>query len=412
MAKLAVFPAQRIKCRIKWRTGTMPQTCSEAENANNFSCGPCLRMAAGPLSCAGAACTEAEFSLSGVCCEPAEYVPSSCAQGSFLECQSTGSDSHFRCNLCPAGYFKDTTFPSDCTECPAGKYSGTLGESSCKNCGLGKYKPATWSGENKLCLDCLTGAKGVRGTMPEGSTQVCDSTHTDNCLCEPYTKSSHTFAEVADCPASLCPGQCPPGRYDSYDRSFCALCPNSEIEKRIDTSNSGYCNIADVTQVYCLDCDPGKFGTGQGACEDCSPGRYSSADKTECIPCPAGKWSDDVAANSETVCKACVAGRYSSQRGANALEYCLQCGPGKYMTDEAGDHESKCIPCPAGFVSHPDNYQMTTTGHSTGLRTNPCEKCDPGKYMDEIGYTGHSNSVTGEVFLETSCKDCPAGFFH
>jgi hypothetical protein len=156
---------------------------------------------------------------------------------------------------CPAGQYRQTTFPtcdpsqpsgtacSNCYNCPAGKFSavgGSLTVSSCTDCPAGKY----------------SGYPGVSACME----------------CQSGTYSSATAATVV---------------------STCLVCPantNSDVGSLAVTSclcNMGYAGPAGGPCIIAV-CNAGYTGPDGGTCSACAAGTYKIASgSAACSSCPA-----------------------------------------------------------------------------------------------------------------------------
>ena len=116
----------------------------------------------------------------------------------------------------------------------------------------------------------------------------------------------------------------------------------------------------------------------------------SATEETECVPCPAGFYSDD---SDEEACIPCPAGTYAPSTGHSS---CLTCSSGYDTKGVSG--ATACSICPAGTFS-------PTMG------TPQCELCPLGMYADDEGFTeclscdtSQYSSVAGSVIC-LSCAD-------
>jgi len=128
--------------------------------------------------------------------------------------------------------------------------------------------------------------------------------------------------------------QCAKGYYHSTN-SGCRACAAGKIQ----SSNGG---------TSCNSCPAGKKSNGEPRtqCSSCEPGSYTSGAGSgdECIPCPAGKYTD-VGAWGQTACTSCGKGKYQPDTGAKGAALCLDCPVGKYT---ASTTASSCSTCPSG----------------------------------------------------------------
>jgi len=62
----------------------------------------------------------------------------------------------------------------------------------------------------------------------------------------------------------------------------------------------------------------------------------------ECIPCPPGRFREDVKGRSLDGCSKCPAGTYNSKNGSSTIRDCLRCPAGTF-TNEPGSENCICI---------------------------------------------------------------------
>ena len=106
----------------------------------------------------------------------------------------------------------------------------------------------------------------------------------------------------------------------------------------------------------------GGTGGGQPPPVVCQPGTYL-ANSTNCLPCPAGSFSNS---NNSANCDACPPGLISSQSGSSS---CTPCPAGKYSSLSGS---TACAVCPPGLFSSTDG-------------SNSCTPCAVGTFTSEPG---------------------------
>ena len=139
--------------------------------------------------------------------------------------------------------------------------------------------------------------------------------------------------------------------------------------------NNGTCKIAPA----------GSYADG-GELIECEPGTYSSMGASECIACPAGRYS-----YNRIGCNVCPVGTYAAQEGSPS---CTPCPEGMYAKTHG---HTSCTVCPAG------NYSNSPTR---------CDSCPPGTYSAQDGSTSCATCPDGTYtpnYGNTSCRTCPAG---
>jgi len=102
-------------------------------------------------------------------------------------------------------------------------------------------------------------------------------------------------------------------------------------------------------------------------------------------PCPEGTYASRELLSSSG-CVPCPRGRFSPQIGAETPEECLLCEPGRYS---ATPGQTSCDPCPAGRY-----------GESFGLGTFSCSgSCPTGTFSRQLGLDNRRG-----------CRPCPRGY--
>ena len=136
----------------------------------------------------------------------------------------------------------------------------------------------------------------------------------------------------------------------------------------------------------CVPCVAGKYSddVGMTACLDCDPGHGSDEGATECTECEAGQ-----ASGGGEACTACSAGTFAADAGAST---CDPCESGTF----SGESATECEPCEAGHVS--------------GDEASECEPCLAGTYADTDTWLCaecEDGTISGEA--ATECEPCASG---
>ena len=121
--------------------------------------------------------------------------------------------------------------------------------------------------------------------------------------------------------------------------------------------------------------DPTYISSIECHSKSCVEGTYNSSGS--CLPCDAGKYSDQTAQPS---CKDCPKGKYGDLDG---LSVCHDCGTGKYNEQTA---QPSCKDCDAG------KYNEQVGQESTG-----CKNCDVTKTTLNPGSSNASDCKTGTI---------------
>eukprot|EP01047_Picozoa_sp_COSAG01_P017230 COSAG01_NODE_908_length_12794_cov_119.794171_2_plen_1484_part_00 len=162
--------------------------------------------------------------------------------------------------------------------------------------------------------------------------------------------------------------------WNLVDGSACAVCQLGQYDHDADAA------------TQCISCPAGRFSnlTGATSCDVCRPGTYAPAASTgasNCTACHPGQYDHD--ADAATPCISCPAGRFSSRSGA-ATSCGGVCQPGTYAP-AASTRASNCTAC------HPGQYD-----HDADAAT-PCISCPAGRF----------SSLSGA----TSCGVCQSGTY-
>ena len=386
----------------------------------------------GGLICYGATlrvrATIRVFGLQPSCmsCRAGEFKPSTenenctlCSKNSYTV--ERGSTLRTEC-LCNAGYSGQDG--AACSACVPGLYKSTQGNASCIACVAGKFSPSSAADREASCQNC-----SAHSTSSAGDTQcLCNTGYTGvfnsakGCqACEVGTfKAANGSAGCSDCPA---------GKYSSFiaagTESSCAACPAGSNSPAASWAadkclcNVGYTLGLNVVDFLCLPCPPGtyKHVNGTGFCVQCVAGKYSeeiAADSADtCLNCSAYSYSGEGSArclcdkgytgvlDSLEVamgCRACPAGTFKEVNGSAA---CRLCDAGKFSELVAADVNSTCRACPSSHsLSSPGSSSVDlcvcNVGYA-GPNGGDCTGCAPGTYKNVNG--------------SSKCMKCTAGTF-
>lgn len=248
--------------------------------------------------------------------------------------------------------------------CQAGKYVVWPGNRGCRNCQAGRYQSSddvTWN----FCLECL------------------QEIHS--------RKAKDTNVGYSSVGASSCSASCPANTY--HERQAC-----------VDTcSNGRYVSVDSNGGKHCKQCYHGMYldqSLEQPECKHCTAGKYSNDQRTVCVNCAAGYYTEQVAIERADLCssapaRACAAGKYSETEGATSEDVCVYCPVGKY---QSGIGMSACNDCyeekTTGVPSGATRCDIDCPNNGYSIIDGYCTKCPEGKYL---------NASNGD----TACKDCP-----
>jgi alpha-tubulin suppressor-like RCC1 family protein len=353
------------------------------------SIGSCIECGSGKLSFDGTTCQEGcpsgyrlgqyywyGNSLRCIACLPGEYGNSSeclsCAAGRYSDTQGQSS-----CQQCPVGKVSSET-KTECTKCPPGKVP-SLDASECTSCVAGYFREGP-------DLDCSLCPRG-RFSRQAGATEC------QNC----------TVGRYADTWGSPVCDYCPGGKYGTTEEAKssedgCASCSVGHFSfigstKCRPSPPGSYVNITGANDS--VPCPAGRYQEqeGQTGCNIAKAGRYASRGSAVSILCSAGTFSRIPAAPSKLSCQACPLGKHSIMNRTS----CLSCERGSYSEDSAGS--TVCLPCPRGKY-------LDRAGGNSSLS---CLSCPPGTYGDKDRLAECSSCPTGQVQPQggqISCIDC------
>ena len=124
--------------------------------------------------------------------------------------------------------------------------------------------------------------------------------------------------------------------------------------------------------LFCTECPQGHFSLSGKACGSCASGSNPTTDKTGCLPCDAGKYSNDIFISDVSQCMACPEGSYSEVSGLDSREKCVKCPPGTHSSVNGANNSATCVTCPAGRFA--DDYGLSF-----------CASCDEDGFFCEKG---------------------------
>lgn len=172
-----------------------------------------------------------------------------------------------------------------------------------------------------------------------------------------------TKPDCVTCPAGfICPvagirddpTECPVGFYCPEGSIAPISCPDGTIGDALGLESIDGCIPVDAP------CEAGTFGDN---CDTCPSGNYCPGADSDPIPCPAGRYFDQIGAQSLAWCFFCPAGTYCPTEGSISPIEC----PKNTFTDSVGAIE--CTSCPPGFITY-------FTGTADALDCAPAPACD------------------------------------
>ena len=263
---------------------------------------------------------------------------------------------------------------------------------SCNECAAGKY--GTGAGAFK-CDACDVGLFGDESKQISMSAcKTCDS------------------GRIAALPGSTVCELCPAGKYlkdttgavDLHDQLLdckeCAISKYNPFQGHSSECFECLSAKAPATKV-CEGCAPGKFKVvvtnAESRCDDCEVGYYTyDRDLDACVKCPEG--FHGLTSRPFARCEACKRGTFG-------------------VRDAAISEETGCQKCEAGRF----NDDIGLAGSSSSDTSVPCNGCPKGKWSAQIGNTKeaaciscstglHGSTILGSA-SNTSCQKCEAGLF-
>ena len=294
-----------------------------------------------------------------------------CVPG-FVNVRTSGTSGHnllSQCDPCPVGQFNPVYDVTECQLCPADTFltaTASTAESDCQPCTNESFS-SEGSDAHTDCL-CNSGYEGV----PGGPCEAC---------------SPGFYRDITeDNTTDICEA-CPGGTYNALvaasARVLCLACPTAT------DSASGSGSLSSCV------CDPGFFAADRSSLHDCAAcgnGTFQpSANSSACELCPAGKFSEHLAAVSSDVCQQCVDGFYNTVLGSSA---CAPC-PGNTWQNlsRTSTHAFVCSSCPANS-QHALEAQTDIEAcrcdagfaeYDTGSSSYHCKPCLAGHYCPGDG---------------------------
>jgi hypothetical protein len=410
-------------------------------------------------------------------------IADGCEACELLSYQDVVGQASCKADVCGAGTYAASTNPtgattkSGCANCPAGTYSSLSGlskETDCSACPTGKYSVNAGQTSVVACTSCAIGRKGT--TDGQSSEDAgCE-------YCVPGTSYQDQSGQVS-CKASVCgKGQYAEGTATDTSPSkatTCANCPSGRFSGVSGLKNAGECNKCPTGRFgassglervdQCTMCPVGKRGKTAGqasfatGCEDCEVGRgyqdfpgqvsckpdvcpegsYASSTstdarvKTQCAPCPTGRYSGVTGLTDEDGCNKCAIGRYTSQTGQTAAAGCSLCPAGRRGTadgqasvaagcelckagysfqDEEGQVSCKIATCAAGKYATAGDYNYLYASSPTTNTTNTTTSSNISASVSSNSSTGSGGGINGtgnggiaDVTRPADCSPCPGG---
>lgn len=176
---------------------------------------------------------------------------------------------------------------------------------------------------------------------------------------------------------------CAAGRFTNATSGAteCLDCPAAKYSPEAESWNCTWCEAGRYVKT-----------TGNDDCLDCSVGTYSDKGALTCTNCPTGKAAEQEAS---TRCTACARGRYAASTGQRK---CFGCPEGHFGNDTGS---STCTACAAG----------TFAGNTSMVA---CDDCTTGTYSGSTGATSCQACVAGYFINETGssyCRACETGYY-
>ena len=274
---------------------------------------------------------------------------SSCPANSFAPAGSSSLDS---CT-CNAGFYG--TGPTGCTQCPANSYcpAGSTAHTPCTTNALSPAQSASytactcdrgWVGvANAVCTVCPVGSwcwTGQSTQCPAQSTSIAGMSWQGNCTCNAgyYSADIQTSGVCTAC----IPGQyCPAGAKQTLSCAAGYYCPNATVQ--LGCQQGTFCPSGSSATSPCQTCQ-------SNSAQNVSFPTLSKTDVSTCS-CNAGYFTNGVSTpTTQLQCLQCDAGTYGTAIGATASP-CLPCAAGTFSTALLLNTASNCIPCTAGTFS-------------------------------------------------------------
>lgn len=128
-----------------------------------------------------------------------------------------------------------------------------------------------------------------------------------------------------------------------------------------DYCPAGFISDLDSGSTSCSACPQGKYSGISGVDYYYSFGYGQSPDNSECLDCPAGRFTSSTV--SYACDQVCPAGTYSSTKGSSSVSDCVACPTGKFNS-EVGQSACKST-CGAGYYYDFEPFSATTCSSLT-----------------------------------------------
>jgi len=261
------------------------------------------------------------------------------------------------CNLCPDGYFGNTSglANSSCSgQCTKGHFC-EAGTADPEPCPVGTRMPALGAASSKSCIPCAPGQHQPLAGEEECLPCAAGSFSPDVGLaaCDPCPRGG--YCGEAGAATRMVWEPCLAGSFNpangSNSSAACELCPAGTASATRGAESSETCSpcrpgtvAATAGRAECASCEPGTFSVaGSDSCSECAAGTYAAnPGQGECVPCPHPLSS----VNGSTTCSFCMANFYLRNTSAD---------PGDMFTSPT----EFCKPCPPD-ADCPDNTTLSS----------------------------------------------------
>ncbi|XP_062816991.1 zonadhesin isoform X2 [Anolis carolinensis] len=394
---------------------------------------------------------------SGYYCLEGSVAPMACKKGTYQS--EEGKES---CDLCPAGFFCDTSNESAAIQVPVPCFPGHFclpgTESGMEHpCPKGTYRPKAGAAKESDCEPCPAGmyCSSLGLSQPTGLCHqgyFCTKGAANPTPIRHRVNASIVLLMGNDiCPSGhFCPNgtgfpvPCPPGSFSPSlglkAEPECLPCPAGLYCRQSgmsDLSQMAPCNEGYVCLegnsapcphdgIHGYRCPRGfHCPEGTGLEIPCEPGMFSPmVGASTCLPCPAGTACKDAGTVEPLSCPRgyycplqtaipfpCPAGTLNTLEGALSLNACKPCPVGSYCTGHANwEPDGMCSPgyyCAGGA---PDAVPQSTPEFPLN---GPCPRghyCPEGTRSPVACPVGTLNNSTGGSSPDC-CVPCYPGFF-
>ncbi|CDW74865.1 cast multi-domain protein [Stylonychia lemnae] len=344
----------------------------------------------------------------GKYCPEGSFVPIACPIGTYNDQFTQTSDA--ACKACPVGYqctvLGAETYDSICPigfycpgdnqviPCPIGYYCPAKSDDPLK-CPSGYYQP---NPQQSSCLSCPT---GFYCPQTPNATQALTCPKGFYCpvrTLDPVACGTGTFNPFLGQDSVLDCLSCTEGQY----------CQGSSLTAPTGQCNAGYyCR----EKAYQITPDEAENGKDYGQCK---PGYYCPAGSGSMTPCPIGTINDNLGSTTISDCIPCPAGFYCNQVGASSATFgfdqkslAYACEDGFICTGGAKSSRPSLQAgqagqlCPAGsYCSDTQQIQCPISYYNADKGRPTCDGCLEGKYCNEIGMVKPYNCPAGHYCLK------------